>query len=507
MWSPIGRGKRTISPDQGDIFGSDGRGIRAQVTPDGDCREAVFTARGASLQVPPLSAVQIEYEEATGLWTPIFFGEVRQGGNPRNVTGEDYVLRGLAQRLREAALPPGFSTPKQPAHLTVRAIIISAIGSGALGRGFSGADDVSDVGGGAPLVEYDEALCPDLGFDGRELRSTDGLTAYELLEKIAQDGAGLGVTVAWGVRPDRKFFFKARRADVLPLVAESLIAEEWKAPIAETPVTVVRWYIAKRADGTPITYDSRSPLAETYADRLRSIPLDSTAIPWAPVPGEYGMAGGQHLNGFTRSLSDGRLYRNGTVTSSISWLKFDSSADMVLTLTPSQPFSRIVLDGNSSGIALTLFAGGQSFPIGVLTAGERIFYVEGSGDVTLTAATPEGSGASGLSGILTLFEFRADRIDHQTLDRMAEYHYSFPASEPADLEFEGFRAPADLSGRVQLGTYERAVEVWEYRLTDDRGLTMGVLTGQADDPYKLAQALLLKRQASNAVITAVSALG
>ena len=57
-------------------------------------------AKGAGLGIGPLDAVQIAYNG-----TPIFYGEVRVGGNPQDVDGHQFTLRSLALRLKEVVIP------------------------------------------------------------------------------------------------------------------------------------------------------------------------------------------------------------------------------------------------------------------------------------------------------------------------------------------------------------------------------------------------------------------
>ena len=119
VWTPTGVGPRTIERDDSFIRST---GLRMKVTPEGDGLEASFDAQGKGLQIPPLSAVQVVYRSG-GVDIPVYYGQVRQGGNARDVHGERYVLRSLALKLKHAILPVTFSTPKQPAHSTMGAIL------------------------------------------------------------------------------------------------------------------------------------------------------------------------------------------------------------------------------------------------------------------------------------------------------------------------------------------------------------------------------------------------
>ena len=89
VWTPVGVGPRTIERDNSFVSGA---GLRMQVTPNGDSREATFKAKGSGILIPPLSAVQFEYHNGTA-YVPLFYGQVRVGGNSRDVVGEEYTLR------------------------------------------------------------------------------------------------------------------------------------------------------------------------------------------------------------------------------------------------------------------------------------------------------------------------------------------------------------------------------------------------------------------------------
>lgn len=505
VWTPTGSGPRIIQRDTGPIpvpgeashvMGSNGRGLRLRITPEGECVEAVFSAKGAGILLPPLSAVQVEYLYL-GNWTPLYYGEVRRGGNARDVNGEDYAIVGMSRRFEEITLSPGFSAPQQPAHLTVRAIIQDVIASGQLGT--------------PPLVQYVEALCPDLGFDCREVKDAAQQNPAALLKQISEDGAKYGVLVRWGVDPQRRFFVRPAKADTRDVTTEAPIIE-WSPPVAETPCTAVLWYLAKRPDGTWVTHLSRSPDAALYGDRVKPLSVDASVNPWLAVSATYAPDAGSTATGNPAVLTDGRLYRDGAPTGSVAVVRRSgtnggSSADMVYTLTPSGPYVRVVLDALSFDASVGLYAGGVSTPLGTVTFGERIFYNAGSSNVTLTVPI---TGYPDVGAQLNLIEFRADAINTALLDGLAGFHYASPAQEPADIETQVFVPPVSLPGRVRVTpadgpVYEHPLEAVEYRITN-RGMQMGWLAGQADDPAALAQASLIKQRDGQAIITSLTAL-
>lgn len=480
------------------LSGTNGRGIRAQVTPDGDCRECVFSAVGAGMQVTPLTPLQLEYRQGDD-WIPCFFGEVRQGGNIRNPGYEDFVLRGMTQRLKETVLPPNFKTPKQPAHLTVRAVIQAVINSGQLGT--------------PALVLYDEALCPDLKFDCNEIKDAQQQTAYALLERIVQDGAGLNVNVAFGIRPDRKFFCQPERNDFSILPGERII---WKAPVAETPYTAVLWYVAERPDGTWVTYLSRSPMADVYGLRVKRVGVDLNVRAWVPVrllSGRKGVGGlttpltVQELGHLTDGLTIKETERNIPVFTPGNP---GQNNELYISVQAEHRASRWVVWGSANfGRDVMIFGDGT---------GQATFNLETDGlnefrhtlyiDAEQLGAVAGGAyvDAPGFSeSQFQMFEARPERVNGALLDEIAQFHYNFPAQEPAEIEIDEFRSFEDLTGRVRVDEYERPVELWEYRLTGDRGMKLAALAEQAEDPAKLAQAALIKARDDQSVITALTA--
>jgi len=477
-----------------------------QLTPDGDCREASFTAKGAGLRVPSLSAVQIEYLAPSG-WTPLYYGEVRQGGNARDVNGETYILRSFAQALKEVTLPPGFSAPKQPAHLTVRAIIQAAL---------------PQLAG---LVLYDAALCPDLGYDCREIKNANQQTVSAFLEQIAEDGAGMGVTVGWGVRPDRHFFFRPARTDTATLSESETLDLQWKPPIAETPYTAVLWFVAQHA-GDWLTHLSQSPDAATYRRRVKPLPV---------MPGVEGIRGSAYTftaTGFWSAPPDripAILSGTDPISQYLLLLGQDDTQVIEAVFTLTEPAARLRVDvyfgGTHPGdtaryLELTAPDGRtlrrDAAQYGSTAVGGFLGYMRDTlyagavpwpaGTVIRLVSTPDPAQPVGNRlANLSFTRLVPERANAEVLDRLAQHHYSVPASEPADIELATYRAPADLAGRVTLNDYTRAVEAWEYRLTAGRGLTLAALTGQADDPAKLAQAALIKARDGQATITALTA--
>ncbi|MFC4428024.1 hypothetical protein [Deinococcus navajonensis] len=491
-WTPTGAGPRIIERD-GSYIRSDG--LRLPLKPEGEAGEGRFRAKGAGILLPPLSAVQFEYLNGA-TWTPIYYGQVRIGGNSRDLYGEDYVLRSLSLRLGAVTLSPAFTTPEQPAHLTVRALIQDALPS---------------LNG---LILYNEARCPDLGFNCRAVKNAHQQNPLALLEQIAQDGLKYGVNVRFGVGPDRTFFCVVAKADTLALTDADLSAPPvFKAPVAETPCTAVLWYVAKRPNGSWLTHESISPDAATLGKWVKPISLDPTINVWEAAPGTYTVL----TAGFPPVFSP-KAPQPGVDAAKLTdqaqgvndpAVVLNDSANFLMLQLESPSMQRVVVTGSSArnGTLLgfkdagaTTILGGNELARGSVIqgtflppAGEAVFLM----NALHSSTDPDQT--------LTVQEFRPERINTTLLDALAAFHYSVPASDPADLTLKTFHPPAALTGQVSYGTYTRPVDAWEYRITGNRGLELAALTGQAEDPAALAQASLIKARDGKATIQALTA--
>lgn len=494
--------------------------MRMQVEPEGECREAVFSAKGDSILIPPLSAVQVEYLNS-GVYVPIYFGEVRRGGNGRDVYGEDYTLRGMSRRLEEVTLSPGFSTPEQPAHLTVRAIAQDVIGSGQLGT--------------PALVQYVEALCPDLGFNCRAVKDAAQQNPAALLKQIAEDGAKFGVIVKWGVDPQRRFFARAAKSNTRNVTTESP-AIRWQQPVAETPCTAVLWYIRQRKDKSWITHLSLSADAATYGRRVKPISVMQGAPGMSSAPWTYTQSSeAAYINptpdpyALLQDPTDRNIYQGAYA----GWEATTDTASIDITFTLTAPAALADLQvffTNTRGetdttqyLVLTAPDGrtftalaseyGSSAAGGYLGLMQETFF---SGEIMWPAGTTLRLHAAPYAftgGVnraqVVVYRMRFQAPDAVALDGLAAFHYVSPAQEPADIQTSVFVPPTDLPGRVRVegasvgAAYEQPLEAIEYRITSN-GMQMGWMAGQSEDPAALAQASLIKKRDGQAVITALT---
>ena len=533
VWSPTGAGPRVIPRDASYIRST---GLRMQLTPEQDCREAAFEARGDGLGIGPLDCVQVVYGGV-----PLYYGEVRAGGNVRDTGGHSYTLRSLVQCLKEVTLSPGFATPQQPAHLTVQAILRDVQATGALGS--------------PPVIEFDPDLCPDLGFDCRAVVDAHQQTAASLLERIAEDGAAYGVTVRYGVRPDRRFFCRAADTGVRAIEQGDIASLTWQEPVAETPVTAVLWYVLRDDDGVWLTHLSQSPEAALYRRRVK-------AVSWAgepPLRNAVGSpvvtVGGQSYRtaipaGLTTQddppyhpqadiMGDGISHANSPKPAA-AIIQAPPGQDVTLDIVPNNQGVGYEYDvaivpkaseGEISATMVTDVSFGSSTPRSSLGGGETLtdsyvadgaaspinlrkqvvkrprLYASNSYSTERLRITALGNPETEQGAEMRIYEARMLELDTPLLDRLARYYYQTPAQTPADIELRTFIPPAELPKYITLNGWQSIVDGWEYRLTAERGMTLACLAGQAEDPASLAQAELIKARDGRAVIEAISVGG
>ncbi|WP_339098318.1 hypothetical protein WDJ50_18310 (plasmid) [Deinococcus sp. VB142] len=464
-------------------------GLRLQVTPEGDCREGTFTAKGQGVGLSPLDAVQITFDGV-----PIFYGEVRVGGNPYDVDGHQFTLRSLSLRLKEVTIPEGWSSPQQNAGETVRSLIAAVL---------------PQVGGAFSIGQIN------LPFDCRAIVNAQQQNPYALLEQIASDGAGLGVKVRFGVNANKEFFCVPAREDVASLSSDMLTAQaRWTAPVAEAPCTAVLWYVAKKPDGSWLTHLSQAPEVGVYGLRVKAVSLTNDKGLWSTVDStlsyRHAVGDGQWEAFAPASalvpseLTDGKV----ALTTSVSTAKLNLS----VTATFAERIDRVVvaakgeryLAAQNKSVELPI----EAYALGITGStwepnGSAHYLAVPASQVNVTYysffAPPEQEGDT---TTLKFGELRGEVLDRNLLDQLAKYHYNVPATAPADLELRGFYSGQ--AGNVTLNGWQSPVDAWEYRLSAARGMCTGILAGQRDDPSKLAQAELIKARDQKAVITAIT---
>lgn len=512
-WPVTGGEPRIIPRGQTYIDGADGHGLRARLTA-GDCTELVFNAVGAGLNVGPLTPMQLQLQRGS-TWVDLFFGEVRVGGNTRDLDGHDYTLRGLSRTFDEVLLPDGFSQPQQPAHLTLRAAVQAISSSGQWGT--------------PSLVLYDPAQIPDLGFDYAEIKDGVQQTLAYLVDLIVQTGKGFDVDVWVGVRPDRRFFAQVADVTIRDITDEVIGEPEWGSPVAEAPWTAVLWYLGKTQRDRPLTYPSVGSAAGTYRARTKRLTPGPDLTFWAVAPGTWTWVGYDGAGRYvplgspppappTAPLTDGQASTTDPTVTQTLPVQFGG-----LLFETAQPARRITYTAR-----ITSSGPGGSSDVSTMVAvpdstgfvSTRVLAEPGAGwavgSIMLDQPAQRfllvntGALADATQIVLTLTEFRVEFVDGTVLDGAAQYHYAPPAPTPADLATDVFIPPLNLPGRVRLvhpeyvTPFEDTLDAVEYRITDD-GVEMGWLTGQADDPAALALAEQIRKRDADAVITAVTA--
>lgn len=469
-------------------------GLRLQVTPEGDCREATFTAKGEGVGLLPLNAVQISYDG-----TPIFYGEVRVGGNPHDVDGHQFTLRSLSLRLKEVTIPEGWSAPQQSASETVRSLIAAVL---------------PQVGGAFSIGQIT------LPFDCRPIANAQQQNPYALLEQIASDGAGLGVKVRFGVNANREFFCVPAREDVTTLSGDMLTGQSrWTASVAETPCTAVLWYVARKPDGSWLTYLSQAPEASVYGLRVKPVSFSNDKGLWRKVDTSFSYWESDDAQNWTQAdpakKVDPKILADGEAgaSSNVTFTKPYGRIRVHFQETPTRIVGTASVTWNFPNSDITyqdsaLLAARQGDAISPPQWGSLTYYPFGWSpdllDIYPFKRDPSllSNGAKADKVTLSVSEARGEILDTRLLDRLAKFHYDIPATAPADLELRGFHP--DRAGNVTLNGWQSPVDAWEYRLSADRGMCTGILAGQRDDPNKLAQAELIKARDQRAVIQAIT---
>lgn len=521
-------------------------GLRLQVTPEGDCQEATFTAKGEGVGLNPLDAVTISVDGA-----PLFYGEVRVGGNTRDVNGHQFTLRSLVLRLREVVIPPDWSAPQQSADKTVRSLIESVLPQ------LEGAFSIGTI---------------NLPFDCRAIKNANQQNPYALLEQIAADGAAMGVDVRFGVNANRQFFCVPANTSSMGMPAQVTAATRWEAPVAEAPCTAVLWYVAKKPDGSWLTRMSRASEAGRYGVRVKPVSLSNTRGLWSiapfttrasdsvttltddpginaalvdgtpkyvitPTPGLYEYTGASVT--LSAETDDGRVYLEQTLSRGadylridVAWLNGDPAGNKLVITEPGKPsreFKATDLKRQITGrplgstiVQIDLKSTGTVDDKGnVTTTGTGSTTVPLPADNSVTPPTDgppklefwelapgtvvrlEGASKPSAEAVMrrvevTLSECRPEVCAPDLLDRLARYHYNIPHEAAGDIEVLGILP----IGAGQLDGVP--IAAYEYRISAERGVCTGILVGQAGDPTKLAQAELIKARDQRAVITAIT---
>lgn len=513
------------NPDGSSRWGKEGTqtritraGLRMRLTAELDCGPASFTAVGALSDIPILSVVQV-MAEFGGVLTPLYCGEVQRGGNRLDRAGQEYQLASLLGRLGEVTLSDTFTAPAQAAHLTLRAMIQDVINSGQLGT--------------PSLILYDAAMIPDLGFNAKAITDAQGEYVLDVLKRLDQQGAQSNpvVKLAYGVRPDRKFF--CRPASTASLAISKAQARQKPVPTNGVgTVTRVLWFVAKRPNGSWVKHLSkRVPGTDPYGARTQRRYVPQTVDPWRVPTPTYSLwqfnanrpAGAapyspHPLQPQPSAQDAARLADRDASPLTAPLFNLTGQYIAAQVATP-EPFERLVfaagmLGFNSNGVtgAPTLFAvagggvndnipydgaeGGQGF-----TAGTLYLKTPASSAYLYNPTASNDAVGQGL----TLAELRPETLNRALLDQLAQPHYRTPAEDPSELTLGTPLKPADLKPNVTYDGQGARPAEWEYTLTGDTDLTLTAFLGQFAPPDALAQAALIRAGDTNATVNALTA--
>lgn len=518
IWSPNGAGPARAEAEETGISSS---GMRLQLSPEGDCIEGVFEANGSMLLAKPLDCIQFVVDGK-----PLFYGEVRIGGNVSDPGLQKFVLRSLTHRLKEVTIPVDWTAPKQAAHKTLRSLLAAVIPST---KG---------------CILYDENLIEELPFDCREIVNAHQQNPIALLEQIKADGAAMRVEIAYGVRPDRYFFVKQRRWDSYTPQAK-YIHTTWQTISAQTPVTAVLWFVAKRSDGSWLTHLSESYEAQVYGRRVKAVSLSSNEGLWETARGRYELRDktgrkdidSEKIDYFQRGIKETRSLNTpiagdilglgaalAVIWEASRWLYLQTHVGkgwVEFVYHPHEVVDRYLLDvsgvsgkieetsetskgENISTVWLSLPGKGKDSLRRREMNNMSIFYPaeeENMSGVQMSVYPEEGHNVA----LLAVKKFIPQTINRKLLDRLATYHYRIPAGAPAEIEVDEILRPEQFCRTIVWSGGQGVVSAYEYRISAERGFLMAVYTEQREDAEQQAMAELIKQRDNAAVIRALTA--
>ena len=517
--SARGQFKRNI--DMGASYMAEA-GFKASVTPEGISEEMTGLFRngvhpldgspGLGLQYGDCVQVQMTAGAAFGDGSPelrLYYGQLRLGGNPYDYEGENMVFSSLMTKLRSTPTPDA-AYAQMDAGALARALTLATLTSGILGTtgtpGSASLNAIALPGNQISPVSYDPTAMPDLGFT-MTLLATNRQPLGVLLDSIVATGKAAGIELRCGVRVDSVLTLVPVSTVEVPWPAEQI---RWKPPQGLVLYTGVLWAISKKADGTWLRYLSQAPEAATYGCEVKQLSVALGVKPWKPLPITLGIIGTYVVtpagNDTTNMTIDGRTDTFVTVsngggysdvllnvpTGGAERIYINASAGMAfLILEITYPdSSSFVATGNSSGTGSDSMMAGATFYASDLAKGLPAGTV-----VKLSARATTTTAAT----TLIIKEFHLDRLDTVLLDGLAKYHYSVPLDAPGDLYRTGILPPSELGGKIRTPRpngapdYMANVSLWEYSVSAAGGVQTAAKTGDPDDPFKAAQAALIRK--------------
>lgn len=522
----LGNFRATVDRDSSFILGT--QGMRWSLTPEQICQEMTLVARNGAvngsggLGFKPLNLVTLEVSADGTTYTPVYYGQVRIGGNPNDYLGESMTLRGLDARLRTTPTPEG-AYAQMDGGAQARALITDTLTTGNLGKLYT--LQALSVAGGPPtsIIKYDPALVPDLGFNAPPITQTNHQPLGLFLDNIVTAAAAAGFKVRWGVRPDGYITMKVVNTVETAWNNASAI---WKPPNAEVIYTAVNWAVEKRQDtGKILYYLSKGPGFALYGAESTEKQLVGLN-PWTPLaltPTYTGTATPSPSGGDTAAI-----IRDNDLTSSVTLTDAAATVSASLTI-PQGGAMRLYVDATSSTgqpaqITITYTSStynqGPNDPDnGGFT--KAVYYADGNfashmgvfgglpaGAVVTLKTLPLSTGGG---ATLVIREFRLELLNTAALDAAATAYYRTPELEPGDIYKQGLLLPSELGGKIRTPRvaggpdYVANVNLWEYEVNRGNAVRTTAKIGDPDDPDKVARNTLIQRLASNATAQAVQA--
>jgi hypothetical protein len=296
---------------------------------------------------------------------------------------------------------------------------------------------------------------------------------------------------AWGVSPAGALWAAPKAAalgaEILADDSQTGVEIEWRDRTTEALVTAVVWSVSRRLDGSPISLESRDPLADT---------LGRSAVPRLirpqDVPAVTHLTAGTYRNGARllstaeRAILVGESPNDGLIRT-LQYRRADG--DTNLTFTPSEACADVVLDtqplGPGAAVTISRYQpdprGGpsssiQTSPVPLAAVRQRLSLGALTAQSVVTISLPTAD-----TDAINFSLMRGQSVTRELLDNAAQNLYRLPARRVGKATLPGF---------VPFGSAVRALyrgaEVRErcaglrYLLSVEHGEQTEVMIGESD---------------------------
>ncbi|AFZ66061.1 hypothetical protein [Deinococcus peraridilitoris] len=502
-------------------------GLTMTLEPYGNCLEATFSAKAASLGIGDRDIVQIQTRPSdpnvtddTVLWTSRFAGIAVLTGAKNSPEATGFKLVGMKKRLEEVDVQTA-QYPQQSVHTTISQVI-AHLTNGRLPAQMNNLTQVPDPAitagvlhpnyqTGREVLDKLVSLVP--GWKGWGYNADFQLVVDTGSGTINIDEAVVGTRVKWtesgseelitavrwliGNRPKVLYAYTGMGAyDVLPagiVSSSTTLSSAYGYAVKVLALTTPRDYL--KPIGTPVHASAANPggsvssienLADDNPSTVAGINFGDYSVgstQTVEIRWDISKSSALDLLGFELQNVQGATYVNVGV---IMYQASDTTQFLDFYPSPTEFKNGLLLFGGPD--------------IRALMEANSLY---DSCRITLSVTGPTNGSAS----IGTARPLLVDRV---TLERLASLYYREPSMDPAVIRTTGF-GPLGATAIIQrraldgslIETIERPVEKIEYRITAQEYGDTYTHTGQRDSPEASALRAVIEQRDNAATLTAV----